>query len=163
MAVADEIKKSFASDGAKYTPGIQARPIGGSDVEALASWITEKKKARPSATRASVSAADAAGDISGNSSSAVDVGNSPHCAVFCEGTPASAEVEVFLQLFDESGNMVGITESYVFLIDSSYKNGSTNYISEAYVFDVRGAAKAWPVVRTIVGSTPSLSIFVKPL
>jgi hypothetical protein len=163
MATGDELRKSFASDSTAYALGVATRQVSSNDADALASVITEKKKARPSATRSSVTAADAAGDISGNSSSAVDLGNSMHAAAFCEGTPASATLTLFLQLFDESNSMVGKTESYTFTLDGSYKNGATNYVSDAYVFDTRGAAKAYPVVCGITGTSASINVYVKPL
>jgi hypothetical protein len=163
MASGDELRKSFASDAAAYAMGIATRQVSSADADALASVITEKKKARPTATRSAVTAADAAGDISGNSSSAVDLANSMHCAVFCEGTPTSATITVFLALFDESNAMVGKTEAYTFALDGSYRNGSTDYFSDAYVFDTRGAAKAYPVVSGITGTSRSINVFVKPL
>ena len=42
MATGDELRKSFASDGAAYALGVATRQVSSADADALASVITEK-------------------------------------------------------------------------------------------------------------------------
>lgn len=165
MAVGDELRKSYASDGTTYNQGIQTRQISAADAESLSSVIVEKKKARPSATRSSVNAADSTANVSGDHTSALDVGNSMHIAVWIEGTPASGTATIYLLLFDEAATplIVGKTEDYTFTLDATFTNGATDFFSEVHVFDIAGACKVYPKVRAITGTSMNFEIYMKAL
>lgn len=160
MAVGDEIRKSFASDAATYSIGLQTRLVGGNSGEALANWPVEKKPAaKPSAHR-SIGSADTA-DVSGGGTSALDVGNSSQVAAFADFSVQPATCEIFLALYDESNDLIGVTDSYIFSADPVYRDGvSGPYVSKRYIFDVSGASKARAYCATLTGSTPTVNIFL---
>lgn len=159
MAVGDEITKSFASDGATYSLGLQARTVGATSVEGLASWVTEKKPpAKPSAHRASVTGADTA-DISSDTSY-LDVGNSSQVAAFADSTVASSTATFFLALYDASDDLIGVTDEYQFQFSATYRDGAAGpYVSPRYIFDICGASRVKAFCSAVTG-TPTVNLFL---
>lgn len=162
MAVADELRKSFASDGATYSLGIQTRQVSSNDAEALASTITEKKlAAKPAAHRSSISAADT-GDIS-SASGALDVGNSMQVACFVDFDDPSIQAQIALALYDAAGDLIGITDFNTFNSDSSWRDGGSGpYVSPRYIYDVSGASQVLAKVKSLT-SGGVVNIFLMAL
>lgn len=159
MATGDEIRKSFASDAAAYAAGVQLRQIGAADAEALASVITNPKKAKPSAiTKTAVTSAD----ISAKTAAAIDTGNRPHVCLNVETTTASGSITIALAKYDTAAAFLGLSNSWTFTAQGVLRNGAAGkYVCEANIFDVGDASWCEPVVLSI--NDTSVDIFMTVL
>ncbi len=110
--------------------------------------VSDRKIAKGAAHRTSISAADTTADIS-SATGALDITANLHVACVAECSVASTTGTVFLSLFDDDGNFLGITESQTFLADAVYRNGAAgSFVAPTLLFDVMGAGK----VKALVGS-----------
>lgn len=160
MAVADEIRQQLQSDATNYALAIQTKQVSSADARAGAVWPTERKTpAKPAATRSTVSSADT-GDISSDTGY-LDVGNSQYIMMDVEFSVASAVASIALALFDAADAFLGVTEQVYFTADSSWKNGGSLYTSARYVFDVSGASRVYPRIKSI--TTGNVTIFLLKL
>lgn len=159
MAIGDEVRKSFASDAATYAAGVQLRQIGSADAEALASVITNPKKAKPAAiTKTAVTSAD----ISTKTAAAVDTGNRPHVCLNVEATTATGSITVALAKYDTAAAFLGLSSSWSFTAQGTLRNGAAGkYVCESEIFDVGDASWVEPVVLAI--SDTSVDIFMTVL
>lgn len=159
MATGDEIRKSFASDAATYAAGVQLRQIGAADAEALASVITNPKKAKPSAiTKTAVTSAD----ISTKTAAAIDTGNRPHVCLNVETTTATGSITIALAKYDTAAAFLGLSNSWTFAAQSVLRNGAAGkYVCESNIFDVGDASWVEPVVLSI--NDTSVDIFMTVL
>lgn len=159
MAIGDEIRKSFASDAATYAAGVQLRQIGAADAEALASVITNPKKAKPSAiTKTAVTAAD----ISTKTGAAVDTGNRPHVCLNVETTTANGSITIAVAKYDTAGAFLGLSSSWSLQAQGVLRNGAAGkYICESAIFDTGDASWVEPVVLAI--NDTSVDIFLTVL
>lgn len=159
MAIGDEIRKSFVADAATYAAGVQLRQIGSNDAEALASVITNPKKAKPSAiTKTAVTSAD----ISTKTGDAVDTGNRPHVCLNVETTTATGSITLALAKYDTAGAYLGLTNSWSFMAQGVLRNGAAGkYVCESNIFDTGDASWVDPVVLAI--SDTSVDIFLTVL
>lgn len=158
MAIGDEGRKSYQSDGSTYNLNIQTRQVSSNDAYAMANFFTEKKPAaKPAAHRSSLSSADT-GTIS--STGNADIGNSAHIACFVELASANDACSIALALFDASDTLIGITEIKNFQAHSSWIRTTNKYVSESYVFETKGASKVKALVNSISGT---IDIYLIPL
>jgi hypothetical protein len=161
MAAGDELRKSYASDGATYNLGIQTRQVSAADAEALASVITNKKAAKPAAHRSAVNAVDSA-DLS-SAAGALDVGNSMHVAVIVDFDDPGAQAQLMLALFDGADDLIGITEAQTFASSATYRDGAAGpYVSAMCIFDVGPASKVKAIV-TGLSTGAVINVFLMPL
>ena len=159
MATGDEIRKSFASDVATFAAGIETRQIGGENAGALASVITNPKRAKPTAI--TVTAVTGA-DISTKTAAAVDTGNRPHVCLNVETTTATGSIMLALAKYDTAGAFLGLTPSWSFTAQGVLRNGAAGkYICESAIFDTGDASWVEPVVLAI--SDTSVDIFMTVL
>jgi len=159
MATGDEVRKSFASDEAAYSGGVQLRQIGGNDASALASVITNPKKAKPTAI---VKTAVSSADVSTKTAAAIDIGNRPHVNVDIEFTTATGSITIVLAKYDINSAFCGFTNQWTFQSLNLPRNGAAGkYCSEGQVFDVGTAAWVEPFVLAI--NDTSVDIFVSVL
>lgn len=159
MAAGDEIRKSFASDGATYAAGIETRQIGGENAGALASVITNPKKAKPTAiTKTAVTSAD----ISTKTAAAVDTGNRPHVCLNVETTTATGSITLALAKYDTAGAFLGLSSSWTFTAQGVLRSSAAGkYVCESAIFDTGDASWVEPVVLAI--SDTSVDIFMTVL
>ena len=147
MAIGDEIRKSFASDAATYNAAVQTRQIGSADAVAMASVITNPKKARPTAiTKTAVTSAD----ISTKTAAAIDTGNRPHVCLNVETTTATGSITLALAKYDTAAAFLGLSTSASFSAQGVLRNGAAGkYVCESQIFDVGDASWVEPVVLAI--------------
>jgi len=157
-----EVLQDLQSDATNHAGAIELIDISSSTPRAGATWETEKKIVRPTATRTALSTADATADQSGNYTSALAVGNSRYVAVYVNFHGSSQSAGICLALWDASDNFLGFTETYTFNGSATYTDG-TNYVSARYIFDVSGAAKCWPVLVSLSSSGEVHNIYMMPL
>lgn len=159
MAIGDEIRKSFASDAATAAGGVQLRQIGAADAQALASVITNPKKAKPTAI--TVTAVTGA-DISTKTAAAVDTGNRPHVCLNVETTTATGSITLALAKYDTAGAFLGLSSSWSFTAQGVLRSSAAGkYVCESAIFDTGDASHVEPVVLAI--SDTSVDIFVTVL
>lgn len=159
MAAGDEVRKSFASDGATYAAGVETRTIGGSPAAALASVIINPKKAKPSAiTKTAATSAD----ISAKTGAAVDTGNRPHVCLNVETTTATGSITLALAKYDTAGVFLGLSSSWSFTAQGTLRSSAAGkYVCESAIFDTGDASWVEPVVLTIADT--SVDIFMTVL
>lgn len=162
MAIGDEIRKSFASDGATYNGGVQLRQIGAADAEALYSVLTNKKIARPTAVNKT--AVDSTVDLTSATYTAgkINIGQSMHVMVDVEFTSSTGSITVFLAKYDTLGNYCGPTPPISFTA-MGYRNGAAGKYgcNEVQPFEVGNASYVYPVVSAF--SDTSVDIYVTAL
>ena len=107
---------------------------------------------KPALHRDDVAAADT-GDIS-SSTGALQIADGLHAQVILEFSNASAVAVIALALFDESKDLIGITEAQSFTADASWIDGVVGpYVSPCGIFDVMGARYAKALVKSLSAGT----------